>query len=468
MSRLFEKRLLHLNTRPVDAGGDCVIYWMQRSQRASDNPALNLTVDLANDLAKPVVVYFGLFDRYPMAGARAFRFMLEGLAEVAPALRELGAGFLMRREHPSQGIVRAASELRACAVVVDEDYLNVGREWRSAAARALEVRLIQVDAEAVVPVRVSGKEEWGAYTLRPKIARLLPECLGEPVTPRPMVKWGRGPEDGIDLSAVSPAEIALSIDADQKARPTPCFTGGASKADTRLREFVATGLPRYASERNDIGVDVSSGLSPYLHFGQIASLRAALTVDKSDAPAECVDAFLEQLIVRRELAMNFCVYNPLYDRVDAAAAWARATLDAHRSDQREEVYELEELEQARTHDTLWNAAQTELVRTGGIHTYLRMVWAKKLLEWSATPEDALARAIHLNDKYALDGRDPNGYANIAWCILGKHDRPFAERPVFGKIRYMSTSATMRKTRWKAYLDRIESLDTGHGAKPSAC
>lgn len=457
MSNHFDLRLAELNGRLVDAEGDCVIYWMQRSQRAFENAALSFAVRLANDLSKPLLTYFGLYDRYPMASRRAFQFMLEGLAEVGPALSERGIGFLIRREHPATGIVRAASELRASAVVVDEDYLNVGREWRREAARELGVRLIQVDAETVVPARVSGKEEWGAYTLRPKIAKLLPECLSEPEEPAVLNKWAGHPAHGIDLSSVKPMDLASALDVDQDVRPTPYFVGGASEARRRLRHFIETDLPRYATERNEIGLDVSSRLSPYFHFGQISSLRVALIVETSDAPRECIDAFLEQLIVRRELAINLCLYNPLYDRLDAAADWARATLDAHRSDQRKEIYDLEELEEARTHDDLWNASQTELVKFGKVHPYLRMVWAKRLLEWSPTPEEALRRAIYLNDKYALDGRDPNGYANIAWCMFGKHDRPFAERPVFGKVRYMSTSATMRKTRWQDYLNRVRAL-----------
>lgn len=455
---VFEERLVSLNDRQVDDTGECVVYWMQRSQRASDNPALSYATGLANALAKPLVVYFGLFDAYPMASARAFCFMLQGLKEIAQALRERGIGFVLRREPPAQGIVQLAQELRACAVVVDEDYLNIGRSWRADAAQALDVRLFQVDAETVVPARITDQEQWGAYTLRPKILKVLDDHLVD----RPEIevnhKWVREAA-GIDILGTDPQKLAASLDADQNVSASPHFIGGLSKARERLSQFMETGLPRYASERNDIGVSVSSDLSPYLHFGQIASLRVALIVRDADAPDECVDAFLEQLIVRRELAINFCLFNPHYANFDAAPDWASKSLRSHISDPRPEVYSMEELESASTHDDLWNAAQIELATFGKVHPYMRMVWAKKLLEWSPTPQEALARAIFLNDKYAIDGRDPNGYANIAWCILGKHDRPFAERPIFGKVRYMTSEATKRKTHWQDYVSRISELDS---------
>ena len=452
----FDNRVLQLNDRPADPCGDCVIYWMHRSQRARDNVALKFAIDRANDLGKPVLVYFGLFEGYPMASTRAFRFMLEGLKETSAMLGEDGVGFLLRREHPADGVVRAAEEFKACAVVVDEDYLNIGRSWARAAAARLPVALYQVDAETVVPARNVNREEWGAYTLRPKILKGLNDWFVEIPETR-AARSSTGQVGGIDLARTDPVELAAALDVDQRVDPTPHFTGGFAQAQARLGKFMDQGLARYAPERNEIGLSVSSGLSPYLHFGQIASLRVGLTVANAKAPDECVDAFLEQLIVRRELAINFCLYNDRYDSLAAAADWARRTLDEHRRDPRPELYTVDELESAQTHDHLWNAAQTELVRSGRIHPYMRMVWAKKMLEWLPSPEDALACAVYLNDKYALDGRDPNGYANIAWCIYGKHDRPFPEHPIFGRIRCMSTAATKRKTRWRDYLQRVSKL-----------
>lgn len=457
MADIFDRRIIRLNDRPTDENGRCVIYWMQRSQRAFDNIALKFAVDRANHLHKPLLVYFGLSDRYPMASARAFAFMLEGLKETSAVLSERRIGFAMRREEPREGVGRAASEFEACCVVVDEDYLNMGRKWRDQAARKLDVTMYQVDAETVVPARYMDKEEWGAYTMRPKVTKALGDYFVEIPESEVTTPWSSDTGEGIDMSVIDPLELTGSLDVDRDVAPTPLFSGGITAARRRLQDFINNDLARYATERNEIGVSVSSDLSPYLHFGQISSLRAALTVESSDAPHECIDAFLEQLIVRRELAINFCLYNPDYASLDAAADWAKATLDAHRSDDRPELLSIEEIEAARTYEDLWNAAQVELTRYGKIHPYMRMVWAKKLLEWSATPEEALSRAIYLNDKYALDGRDPNGYANIAWCIYGKHDRPFAERPIFGKIRYMSIDATKRKARWKDYVRRVQGL-----------
>ncbi|MGQ9456380.1 MAG: deoxyribodipyrimidine photo-lyase [Armatimonadota bacterium] len=428
---------------------------MQRSQRVHDNPAFNFAIDLANDLGKPLLVYFGVFDSYPMASVRAFKFMLEGLKETASALRDTSVGFLVRREKPYEGVVDVARRYRACAVVVDEDYLNVGRAWREHAALTLPVRLIKVDAETVVPVRLIGSEQWGAYTLRPKILRVLSEWLVEFPTPTIKHRWTADLEgEGIDLLEVDIDRLVASLEVEHDVPPVLDRVGGVTHAKRMLAEFVHHKLPRYLALKDDISTSVSSGLSPYLHFGQISSLRVALTVVRADVPREPVEAFLEQLIIRRELAINFCTYNTGYATLDAASEWARKTLEDHRSDPRFQVYTLEELEFAQTHDDIWNAAQMELLHCGSIHPYVRMFWAKKLLEWCPSPEQALSTAIYLNDKYALDGRDPNGYANIAWCIYGKHDRPFKERPIFGKVRYMSTDSLRRKKGWQSYVKRF--------------
>ena len=456
MDKVFEGRIVELNDRPVDENGMCVIYWMQRSQRAMDNLALEYAVRLANDFGRPLLVYFGLYDAYPMGSARAFQFMLEGLRETAGTLEDLGVGFVIRREHPQDGLPRAACEFRACAVVVDEDYLNIGRSWRSHAAASLDVKLIQVDAEAVVPVRLSGKEEWGAYTLRPKIKRVLENYFVEVSDCSAKRRWTSGVAEDLDVRSIETGDLTSRLDVDQDVPPVRGICGGARAAESKLQRFIEDNLPRYATEGNQIGVSVSSGLSPYLHFGQISALRVGLAVDVADAPIECIDAFLEQLIVRRGLGINFCLYNSNYDSPDSGPDWARKTLDAHRHDERPELFTLEELESGSTYDDLWNAAQLELVKYGRIHPYMRMVWAKMILQWSPTPEEALARCIYLNDKYALDGRDPNGYLNIAWSILGKADRPFGERTVFGKVRYMSTASTKRKFDWRSYIGRVEA------------
>ena len=363
---------------------------------------------------------------------------------------------MIRREHPQDGLPRAACEFRACAVVVDEDYLNIGRSWRSHAAARLDVKCIQVDAETVVPARLSGKEEWGAYTLRPKIKRVLENYLVDVSDSSVTHRWLSDVGDDLDARNFDPSDLSSRLKVDQNVRPVSGVSGGTTEAKIRLQRFIEESLPRYATENNQIGVSVSSALSPYFHFGQLSALKTALMVDAADAPGECIDAFLEQLIVRRELGINFCLYNPHYDSLDAAPGWARKTLDAHRLDYRPVLYTLEELESGSTYDDLWNASQLQLVKCGKIHSYLRMVWAKLILQWSPTPEEALARCIYLNDKYALDGRDPNGYINIAWSIFGKADRAFGDRRIFGKVRYMTTEATKRKFDWRSYIHRIEA------------
>jgi len=426
---------------------------MQKSQRATNNHALALTIDIANDIGKPVCVYFGLTQSYPMGSERVFRFMVDGLFETAAELESSGVGFCLRMENPAEGIIAFASKIRACAVVTDEDYLRLGRQWRTSVSEQLKVKLIQVDSDTVVPVRNQLKEEWGAYTIRPKIKKALSTYLRETPVTRPVHKWVCYPDTCLDMNSIN--DLLPTLNFPLNVQPVSCVTGGISQARARLDHFIAASLSRYVDGSGDIGEDITSGLSPYLHFGQISPVEIALRISVSDAPGESIDAFLEQLIVRRELAINFCFYNQSYDSLSAAPNWAARTIENHRYDPRDVLYDIDELENSMTHDDLWNSAQQELVKRGKIHSYMRMLWAKKIAEWSHSPEEALTRAIYLNDKYALDGRDPNGYAGIAWSIFGKHDRPFAERRIFGMVRYMSSESTKRRKRWKEYMTRVE-------------
>jgi deoxyribodipyrimidine photo-lyase len=378
--------------------------------------------------------------------------MVDGLIETAAELESKGIWFCLKIENPADGIVAFAAEVKASAIVTDEDYLRTGQEWRAHASAQLRVRMIQVDSDTVVPVRNQLKEEWGAYTIRPKIRKALPTYLCETPTTQPKHKWHGQVCDCIDMDSIM--GMLPTLDYSQNVFPVSGVAGGISQARSRLDSFISSSLSRYKDGSGDIGEDLTSGLSPYLHFGQISPVEIALRVSESDAPGESVDGFLEQLIVRRELAINFCFYNRSYDSLTAAPNWALRTLENHRYDPRPVLYDIDELEKFTTHDDLWNASQKELVDHGRIHSYMRMLWAKKIAEWSPSPEDALARAIYLNDKYALDGRDPNGYAGIAWSIFGKHDRPFANRPIFGMVRYMSSESTKRRKHWKEYIARI--------------
>lgn len=453
-SDIYEKRVLELNSAHVNDSGNWVIYWMQKTQRAVCNHALNFAIEAANELGKPLAVYFGIAEAYPMGSERVFKFMLEGLQETVARLDGMGISCWVRVEDPDRGIVKIAKDVQACLVVTDEDYVRVGREWRQRVAAELDIKFIQVDSDTIVPARNQIKEEWGAYTIRPKITKTLSKYMRDlPETSLQHMQQDLI-EDCVDVSNL--LELLGTLNFRCKVPPVENIRGGLGQARSRLQTFIEESLPDYAQNAGEIGIDGTSRLSPYLHFGQISPLEVALEISRADVSPESADAFLEQLIVRRELAINFCSCNPDYDNFGCAPDWARKTLDSHRHDPRPELYSLDELENACTHDELWNAAQRELLVNGTIHNYMRMLWAKKIAEWSPSPEEAMERAIYLNDKYALDGRDANGYTGIAWSILGKHDRPFSERAIFGKVRYMSTESTKRKKNWKNYIERTSN------------
>ncbi|MGE4296771.1 MAG: deoxyribodipyrimidine photo-lyase [Desulfovibrionaceae bacterium] len=428
-----------------------VILWMSRDQRVHDNWALLHAQDVALAAHVPLEVVFCLAPAYPGATLRHYHFMLHGLREVREACLAHGIGFTLLPGHPPETLAAHAAARKAGAVVTDFDPLRLKRQWLDQACARLTVPVVEVDAHNIVPCRrASGKQEYAAATFRPKIHRLLPEFL----TPFPPL-----------LRHPFPAPASAAVDWDAAcafARPDP----GVGPVETRpgmvagraaLDAFVAERLARYAAQRNDPNAHAQSGLSPYFHFGQLAPQRAALAAHEALERTAGTDAnalaFLEELIVRRELSDNFCLHNPAYDRLEGAADWARATLAAHSGDTRAAVYDTAAFEAGATHEALWNAAQTELVRSGGLHGYMRMYWAKKILEWSATPEEAVATAIRLNDRYALDGRDPNGYVGVLWSVAGVHDRAWAERPVYGKIRYMNERGCRRKFDVPAYVAR---------------
>ena len=420
------------------ARGAFVLYWMQASQRAVDNHSLEYAIERANDLALPVGVLFCLTQDYPEANLRHYAFMLEGLRETVDALTSRGIATLVVNGSPVTQVPRVAR--RAAMVVTDRGYLRHQREWRAQVAGSLECPLVQVETDAVVPVEsASPKAEYAAATLRPKIGRMLLRYL-VPVRPREAVAPQlRFDEPSIDLSDVDVALAALRVDTTVGRVQT--LRGGASEAQRLLVAFLDEKLEDYERLRSNPAEQCSSQLSPYLHFGQVSPLRVALLARDRGGPG--ADAFLEQLIIRRELSLNYVYYNTAYDRIAALPRWAQETLTAHDADQRPYVYDLDALEGATTHDPYWNAAQLEVVRTGSMHNYMRMYWGKKILEWSPTPADAFERALYLNNRWQLDGRDPNSYAGVAWCF-GMHDRPWQERPVFGKVRYMNAAGLERK------------------------
>ena len=433
------------------SGGRSVVYWMQAAQRAGDNHALEFAVGAANELRKPLFVLFVLTAAYPEANERHYAFMLEGLRETREALGRRGIPLVVRRGEPGREVAALGRE--AALVVVDDGYVRVERSWRRAAAAGLECPLVEVATNVVVPVGVaSPKEEYAAATLRPKIYRRLDEFL-VPLRETPLrVKPARPDLESWDVDDT--AAVLRRLGVDRTVGRAPAIRGGASEAERKLRGFIQDKLAAYAEARNDPSLDALSGLSPYLHFGQVSPLAVALAVKK--APPYGRAPFLEELIVRRELSFNYVAYNRAYDRFEGLPEWCRAALLEHARDPRPALYSRSELEAAATHDPYWNAAQKEMAVTGKMHGYMRMYWGKKILEWSASPRAAFRTALALNNAYELDGRGPNAFAGVAWTF-GKHDRPWARRPVFGTVRYMNAAGLRRKFDADAYVRKVEAL-----------
>jgi deoxyribodipyrimidine photo-lyase len=443
---------------PPAPHGQCVVYWMQRAQRGLDNPALDLAIEAGNLLGQPVVVFFGLHPRYPRANLRHYAFLVEGLEETRQRIEERG-GLFVFRPYPHHDLLAFCREASPSLVVGDENPMRQPEGWRQSAARQLTVPFWTVDADVIVPTHLFPKEEYAARTIRPKIHRLLPQFLRPGSSPRVETVW---PADRPRPTSVpiDPVRLLRELPLDRSVAPVPGARGGTSAGLARLDSFLERTLPNYDTARNLPPIEGTSQLSAYLHFGQLGPLTIALAVEKRvGVPEAARAAFLEELIVRRELAINYVARNPRYDTLQGCHGWAVETLLRHASDPRPYLYSSEQLEQAVTHDPLWNAAQREMVLSGRMHGYLRMYWAKKILEWTRHPEEAFSIAVELNDRYQLDGRDPNGYTGVAWAIGGKHDRPWGpERPIFGLIRYMVASGCARKFSIPGYLARVAALE----------
>ncbi|MFN0119620.1 MAG: deoxyribodipyrimidine photo-lyase [Blastocatellia bacterium] len=436
-------------------GGACVVYWMQRAQRGIDNPALDVAIAAANELRRPVAVFFGLHPRYPHANLRHYAFLVEGLAETKHRIEKRGAAFVFR-PWPDHNLLRFCAEVNPCLVVGDENPMREPERWRQHATRQLSVPFWTVDADVIVPSKLFPKEEYAARTIRPKLNKLLPVFLHPPDNPRARYRWPES--DQPESREIVPARLLDVLPLERNASPAPGFTGGTAEGLRLLRRFIGERLANYETTRNQPEVAGTSELSAYLHFGHLSPLTIALAVRDADAPETAKAAFLEELIVRREVAINFVARNPQYDQLAGCPAWGRKTLTEHAADPRPYLYTEAQLEAAETHDPLWNAAQLEMALTGRMHGYMRMYWAKKILEWTTSPEDAFEIAVNLNDRYQLDGRDPNGYTGIAWAIGGRHDRPWGpQRPVFGLIRYMTAAGCARKFAVPAYIAHVNNL-----------
>jgi deoxyribodipyrimidine photo-lyase len=427
-----------------DPDGRCVVYWMRRSIRALDNPSLDIAIQAANSLGKPVVVFFALI-RVAKANLRHYTFLIEALAEIPDELRKKNVAFVLRR-YPDHNVAKFCSEVRAALLITDENPLRGPEHRLRTVVRQLRTPVWSVDSDVVAPSKLIPGRQYAARIIRPKLMRLRDEFLTHSRSIAANVPCKHTLKSlPCDLSVLDEMKI------DRSVQPASAIHGGTREVKRLLREFVTKKLADYRERRNHPEDDGTSRLSPYLHFGNISPVTIAREVLKADAPKETKDAFLDQLITWRELAINFVRCNELYDSIECAEPWAARTLAKHARDPRPVLYAEKQLENAETHDPLWNAAQIQMVERGWMHNYMRMYWGKKILEWTRSPAEAFPTAVRLNDKYELDGRDPNGYAGIAWAIAGKLDRPWFERPIFGQIRYMSGASTGKKFDSKKYI-----------------
>jgi len=452
-------------------------------RRTRWNHSMQRAIEWATKLGRPLIVLEALRVGYPWASDRLHRFVMDGMSDNARRFRELGVdyhAYLEDRPGAGKGLLRELAS-RACVIITDDFPAFFLPRMVAAAARRLPVRLEAIDSNGLLPLRVTDRVFETAYSFRRYLQRnLVPHLrdfpLRDPLADRrdaaPVELPGhitdRWPNSAPALISDHVSVADFPIDHDVPAADT---AGGATQATAALERFLAERLPDYAEERNHPDSDAASGLSPYLHFGHISSFEIfealmasedwdqdRLAADASGkrsgwwGTSESAEAFLDQFITWRELGFNMCAHRDDYDRYESLPGWTRATLSEHTADERRYLYSAAELEEADTHDEIWNAAQNQLRREGRLHNYLRMLWGKKILEWSPTPEDALEVMVELNNKYALDGRDPNSYSGIFWC-LGRYDRPWGpERPIFGKIRYMSSANTARKLRLSEYLE----------------
>ena len=474
------------NAAPLRAERDYVLYWMISARRTRFSFGLQRAVEAAAALGKPLVVLEPLRCGYRWASDRAHAFVIDGMTDQAGRFAAAGIDYLSYVEPTpgaGKGLLEALSR-GACAVVTDTFPCFFLPRMVAAAAVRLDVRLEAVDSNGLLPIDDADGVFPSAYSFRRHLQKRLPAHLRESPEPdalasRALRRERAFPVDLLSrwpgLAAGRPAADFSAIPIDHRIRPVEGVRGGEVAAAERLDNFIRRRLPRYLDDRNAVEKDGTSGLSAWLHFGHLSihEVLAAIATHEGWSAADvartasgrregwwglsaAAESFLDEAVTWRELGLNFCARRGDYDRFDSLPAWAQATLASHSADPRESIYALDDLDAARTHDPLWNAAQNQLMREGRIQNYLRMLWGKKILEWTASPEEAADVMIELNNKYALDGRDPNSYSGIFW-VLGRYDRPWApERPIFGVVRYMSSANTARKMDVRAYVRRYSS------------
>lgn len=482
-----ERFVFHNQNNPIK--GKYVLCWMQQSQRVEDNRALHYAIEQANALQLPIITLFVVKEMFPDANKRHYQFMLQGLLETSETLASLGIEFFIVVGDPVLTVVDWAMD--AVLLVMDKGYLNIQKRWRSDIAKKVTCPCVEVESDTLFPVEaLMNKEAYNAQVLRSKIYKALPDCI---LTPLANIQSNFPPSEELLSGLINignpnntiryfhqkgvESVITRITSFDASVLPSKYYNGGYSEAKRYLRDFIDKILKQYFDCRNRPEQDYQSKLSPYLHFGQIsirevlAEIISALEMSGSEFVETILDqrkegsherrlngalAFFEEAIVRRELSMNFCHFNSDYDQYSALPNWARTTLREHADDFKMYTYNLEALELAKTHDDYWNAAQKEVVITGKMHGYMRMYWGKKLIEWCSDPEEAYQIALYLNNKYELDGRDPNGFAGVAWCF-GKHDRAWGTFPIFGTVRTMTKSGLNRKYNMQKYIKRINTL-----------
>lgn len=456
------ERVRLLNDKPENKKAEYVLYWMQMFKRTTHNHALKFAIEQANELNLPLVVYEGLKFYYPWANDRIHTFILEGVEENRAAFAKLGIRYVFYLQKdtksPKQTVKKIAKD--AALIVTDDFPCFIIPDHNAAIVEKAHIPVYVVDSNGIIPMSKFEKEEYGAYTIRPKIKKILDQYFVPFDEAKVKVKNAElevdCPETIVNDKNI--AELVAECDIDHSVKPSPIYKGGTKNGRKRLKKFIEEILPNYNETRNKPEIDGSSRLSSYLHFGFLSSLEIALAVKESDAPKESKDSYLEELIVRRELSFNFTKHNPKYDSLESLPDWAQKTMREHIDDERPVTYSLEQLEKAETYDELWNATQREMNESGEVHNYVRMLWGKLVIEWTKSYEEAFAILEQLNNKYCLDGRNPNSYAGILWCF-GKHDRAWQEREIFGKLRYMTSNSTGKKFDSKKYIEWTKSLET---------
>ena len=444
MNRVDVRRVKELNNFKYNKGP--VLYWMQRDKRVFDNWALLYAQHLAIEKNTALHVCFSLNGNFPEANVRQYSFMIHGLIETAQQLEELNIKFSLIMGDAESSLLKFINDNSIGSVVTDFSPLRVYQKRTKSLSSSLSIPFHIVDAHNIIPIwEASEKQEFAAHTIRRKIHKKLDEYLTD-FPPLMKQKTATKPSNKIDF-----LKIMDKLNIDFTIKEVDWLEPGERAAFSTFDSFLNAKITGYDEKRNDPNLNHLSNISPYLHYGNISSQRLVFELSKLKSNND-IDAFIEQILVRKELADNFCYYNKNYDNFSCLADWAKTTLNDHRNDKRDFLYKLDAFENSDTHDDLWNAAQNQMKINGKMHGYMRMYWAKKILEWTKSPEEAFQIAIELNDRYELDGRDPNGYTGVAWSIGGIHDRPWFERPVFGKIRYMNFNGCKRKFDVKKYIE----------------